>query len=123
MPDSNRRMFLRSFLGAGGLLLPLAGSNALALPVTDAAARTPVTARALPFTAECLQLRDLKREMHDRPFDGRIDGPWSRMSDQYAAIADAIAARPNPTWSDCVELAEIAWHISPKEEIVMPSGR
>ena len=68
---STRRSFLGTLgkaLGAGGLLLPWAGKGALALPADlGKAASLPVTAAPLPFSAECLQLREIKRALAALP--------------------------------------------------------
>jgi len=126
---SNRRQFLGTLgkaLGAGGLLLPWAGKGALALP-TDLgkAAGLPVTAAAMPWTAERLKLRGLKeamlqhrRETYSGRYAGKYDAActaWRLLMADYGEGAEAIATRPNPTWRDCVELAEIAWHMAQKE--------
>jgi hypothetical protein len=60
---NTRRQFfgtLGKALGAGGLLLPWSGKGALALPADlGKAAQIPLTAAPMPFSAECLQLREI----------------------------------------------------------------
>jgi hypothetical protein len=125
---SNRRQFLGTLgkaLGAGGLLLPWAGKGALALPADSLgkAAQLPVTATSLPFSREALRLREIRQELHAIHLTGRGDlygegkntqehryRPWrSLMMEHYRPLAHAIESRPEPTWTDCVELAEIIW--------------
>jgi hypothetical protein len=108
-------------------LLPWAGKGAIALP-TDLgqAARLPVTAAALPFSREGLQLRELRRALHRchvaENSEARSREWRSLAADHYRPMAHRIAARPQPTWADCVELAEICWQALDKE-MVKEEGR
>jgi hypothetical protein len=118
---STRRQFLGTLakaLGAGGLLLPWSGKGALALPADlGKAASLPVTAAALPFSAECLQLREIKRALAALPancdlyrgFPG-AKAPWyDTMSNEYHPVYARLTRRPVRSWTDCVELAEAIW--------------
>jgi hypothetical protein len=117
---SNRRQFLGTLgktLGFGGLLLPLAGKGALALPADlGQAAQLPVTAAELPFSKEAVQLRGIRRELRacflsqDTYPEGAYSRAWrSLMRDSYHPLATRVVARPASSWADCVELAEICW--------------
>ena len=121
---SNRRQFLGTLgkaLGFGGMLIPIAGKGALALPPDlGAAAGLPVRAAALPVSREGLQIRELRRVIH--ACNEEIPQTHARglrfralMTDGYRPLAEAIASRPQPTWADCVELAEICWQSMEKE--------
>ena len=46
----------------------------------------------------------------------------SLMTEQYRPLEHAIASRPHPTITDCVELAESIWHSLPKKQIPMRNG-
>jgi hypothetical protein len=109
-------------LGAGGLVLPWAGRGALALPADlGQAAHLPLTAAPMPFSADCLQLRDIKRALAALPNDsdlGHADckGPWHRMmTHEYRPAERRLYERPVKTWTDCVELAETIWAFWSKE--------
>jgi hypothetical protein len=109
---TTRRSFLGTLakaIGAGGLLLPWAGKGALALPVgLGEAAQLPVTAAPLPFSAECLHLREIKRALAALP--NVYDGRWGRMmASEYRPASERLRARPVRSWTDCVELAETIW--------------
>ena len=131
-PNSRRRFLgtLGKAIGAGGLLLPWAGKGALALPADlGAAASLPVTAAPLPFSVEALRLREIRDAMHrihmTRGTAGQDERSreWcSLMVDHYAPAARTIAARAEPTMTDCVELAEIIWHYLPKEQVQVRKG-
>ena len=131
---TTRRQFfgtLGKALGAGGLLLPWGGKGALALP-TDLgkAAQLPVTAAPMPFSTECLELRQLRRQLLDcrlrqsqdrQPLDD-YQRDWRTVMDHYGATAGVLSRRPATSWGHVVELAEIAWHFAPKEEIADSDG-
>ncbi|HEY7550650.1 MAG TPA: hypothetical protein VH913_14180 [Hyphomicrobiaceae bacterium] len=116
---SSRRQFLSTLgkaLGAGGLLLPWSGKGALALPADlGAAAALPVKTAPLPFSAEALELRRIRRAlraiyMEPGPGPGGPGTPWyDTIMDEYRPIEQRMAARPVRTWADCVELAEAIW--------------
>ena len=118
---SNRRQFLGTLgkaLGAGGLLLPWAGKGALALPADlGKAAQLPVTATALPFSPEALQLRQIRRELracylgqHDYSDNDTYSRAWrDLMRNQYHPLVEQVVRRPAATWTHCVELAEVCW--------------
>jgi|KBSSwiStaDraftv2_1062776.scaffolds.fasta_scaffold60724_4 hypothetical protein len=117
---STRRAFLGTLgkaLGAGGLLLPLAGKGALALPADlGKAAALPVTAAPLTFSAECLQLREIKRALAALPLDIQGGPRWRRMmTEEYAPVKQSLCARRVRSWTDCVELAEVIWAFWEKE--------
>jgi hypothetical protein len=136
--NSSRRRFLGTLgkvLGAGGLLLPWAGRGALAL-TTDLgkAAQLPVTAAPLPFSADTLRLRDIKRALHalrtndcrrglrwrfaaEPPYYGDYSARWILMKTQeYNPVQERLAARPVRSWTDCVELAEAIWTFWTKQD-------
>lgn len=112
---STRRAFLGTLgkaLGAGGVLLPLAGKGALALPADlGKAAALPLTAAPMPFSPECLQLREIKRALHALPQTYEPDGGAWRcmMVGEYKPAVNRLCARPVRSWADCVELAETIW--------------
>ena len=118
---SNRRQFLGNLLKGltGGALLPLAGGGAVSLTDPAAAAALPATLGPMQLSREALQLRELRRELHRlymRPHSEARDMRWrALMTEHYRPTADAIASRPNPTWADCVELAEAIWQTLQKE--------
>jgi hypothetical protein len=134
---STRRQFLGTLgkaLGAGGVLLPWAGKGALALPVDlGTAAALPVTATPLRVSAEMLRLRDIRHELHEiylsMPSDfPRLERPdelgnrcgrskaWREvMRGHYRPTEAQIIGRKNPTWRDCVEIAEVCIHTATRE--------
>jgi hypothetical protein len=117
MSEPARRVFLRSALGAGGLLLPWRGSGALALADPGAAARLPVVAAPLPVSEAGLEVRNIVRAMQERPRDAdyhSLNANWRALRHLYVPWAEAVLNRPARSWSDCVEIAEIAWHWHPK---------
>ena len=119
---STRRAFLGTLgkaLGAGGVLLPWAGKGALALPADlGKAASLPVMPTPLPISAEMLQLREARRELHNiylwpnefRDHEGRNKAWRDVMRHKHEPTAQLILGRKNPTWSDCMEIAEVALH-------------
>jgi hypothetical protein len=125
---SSRRQFLTTLgkaLGAGGVLLPLAGKGTLAISEPAKAAQIPVSAAPMPWSPECLELRQLKQRMlkhqvakysgHYGRDHERACTAWRLLMCDYGDVAETIAARPNPTWRDATELAEIAWHMAHKQ--------
>jgi hypothetical protein len=118
---SIRRAFLGTLgkaLGAGGLLLPWSGKGALALLADlGKAGSLPVTAAPLPFSAECLQLREIKRALAALPANcdlyGGLPGaktPWyDTMANEYHPMYARLTRRLVRSWTDCVELAEAVW--------------
>ena len=123
---STRRQFLGTLgkaLGAGGLLLPWSGKGALALPADlGKAASLPVTAAPLPFSPECLQLREIKRALAALPVNCDYLGfpgtkkPWrDTMTNEYRPMEARLTRRPVRSWIDCVELAETIWAIWEKD--------
>jgi hypothetical protein len=119
---STRRQFLGTLgkaLGAGGLLLPLAGKGALALPAElGKAAQLPLTPAAIPLSSEFLQFREVWRELHhiylSTPEDYTLttrDAAWRDvMRNKCMPLGERIIGRKNPTWQDCREIAEICLH-------------
>jgi len=125
---ADRRQFLGTLgkaLGLGGLLIPISGTGALALPADlGKAAGVPVRATALPISREGLQLRELRRAVHavhlgsqstHRERLERAIRYHALMVDDYGPLAMSVTARAQPTWADCVELAEICWQGLAKE--------
>ena len=111
---NNRRQFLGALSRA--LLLPVAGSGAVAFADPAKAASIPMmTAAPLPFSADCLQLRSIKRALAALPENSDIGSPgqkgrWYRMqTEEYHPIKMRVSTRPVTSWTDCVELAEIIW--------------
>ena len=104
------------------MILPWAGKGALALPAyLGKAAQLPLTAAPLPFSPECLQLRQIKRALNaippeasrGHPFPG---GPWRvMMINEYGPAKEQLVRRPVRSWTDCVELAENIWAFWAKE--------
>ena len=122
---STRRHFLGTLgkaLGAGGLLLPWSGKGALALPADlGEAAKLPVTAAPMPFSAEALHLREIRRAMAAVPVPTNHPGgpgcPWYEISTkEYLPAETRLARRPVRSWTDCVELAETIWAFRQKDE-------
>jgi len=107
-------------IGAGGLLLPGAGKGALALPAgLGDAAKLPVITASLPFSKEALQLRHIRDALHDISSardNARSQREWRPLMIEAHEWERAIWSRPNPTWADCVELAEICWHYMGKAQ-------
>lgn len=116
---STRRHFLGTLgkaLGASGLLLPLAGKGALALPVDlGKAAQLPLAPAAIPLSPEFLQHREVWRELHgiylsteeDYTLTTRAAAWRDVMQNKCAPLRAQIVERKNPTWQDCREIAEI----------------
>jgi hypothetical protein len=113
---STRRAFLGTLgklLGAGGVLLPVAGKGALALPADlGKAAALPVARTPLPVSPQLLQLREIRLELHDiylwdqSPTRGVS---WRHvMQTKHNPVVAEIVGRRKATWADCVEIAEIA---------------
>jgi hypothetical protein len=117
----NRRQFLGALTKAlgGGLLLPLGGRSAVAFVEPEAVAKTPVKMSPLPMTPEGLRLRELRRILHHlnrEEHSPERTREWrSLMVEHYRPTCLQIASRTQPTWADCVELAEIIWSGLAKE--------
>jgi hypothetical protein len=122
---SNRRQFLGTLgkaLGAGTFFLPWSGKGALALPADlGAAAKLPVKSAPLPFSAETVEMRRIKRALYtirvaNQPGTGGPGCPWyETMVHKYRPIERRLTNRPVRTWADCVELAEAIWTFWEKE--------
>lgn len=127
---ANRRGFLSNLgkaLGAGGLLLPVGGTGAFSLPADlGQAAGVPVTRAKLQFSPEAIELRRIRDRLHEIHLSRTVrpdTGLWFKtMTKEYRPLAQTIRSRPNPTWADCVELAEHLWHILPKKTQVLERG-
>lgn len=126
---SNRRQFLGTLgkaLGASGLLLPWAGKGALAIPDLGKAASLPVAAAKLPLSREALLLRNIRRQLHDlrgKEHSKARSEEWRALVvDHYRPVAARVAEREEPTFADCVELAEIIWRGLAKEEREQSDG-
>jgi hypothetical protein len=115
---STRRAFLGTLgklLGAGGVLLPVAGKGALALPADlGKAAALPVAPAPLPASPQLLQLREIRRELHGIYLwdnSKTRTAAWRDvMVNKHTPTAAQIVGRKNPTWQDCVEIAEVCLH-------------
>jgi hypothetical protein len=119
---TTRRRFLGTLgkaLGAGGLLLPWTGKGALALPADlGKAAELPVAPATPPISSELLQLREVRRALHDcylRQHD--YPSPSAYQQDWFDLFVHSaqpleweIVSRRKVTWSDCTEIAEVAMH-------------
>ena len=110
---SNRRQFLGSL--ARGLLLPL-GGGAVALAEPAKAAGLQITQGALPLSADALLLRSLKRDLrrvhetqNDYPSLAARTEDWRALMRQVTPVERRIQERPAKSWTDVVELAEVAW--------------
>jgi hypothetical protein len=104
----------RQFFGTLGraLLLPMAGTGAVAFAEPSKAAALSIKDAALPFSAECLELRQIKRALAALPRNSNsgMDGPWYQMRvNEYGPVRDRLVARQAPSWTACVELAELIW--------------
>ena len=116
---STRRAFLGTLgkaLGAGGVLLPLAGKGALALPADlGKAAALPVTPVAMPLSPQFLQLREVREALHQcylwpndyLSMDARQKEWRDLMVNEHKPLEAEIVGRKKPTWKDCREIAEI----------------
>lgn len=128
----NRRSLLTTLgkaFGASGLILSSGRSGALALSANlDAAASLPLVPATLPVSPELVHWRALVDDQY--AFRLRMRGRQTLAScDEYyrrsmviRGVNEQIAGREHRTWADCVELAEICWHIMPKEEAPSPLG-
>ena len=111
--QNNRRQFLGSL--ARGLLLPI-GGGALALADPTKAAGLQITQGPLPLSAEALQLRSLKRDLRrccesqdSYPSLDAYGWAWREIRNEINPLEERILERPAASWTDCVELAEVAW--------------
>lgn len=121
----NRRSLLTTLgkaFGAGGLILSSGRAGALALPTNlDAAASLPLTTAALPVSPDLIEWRGLVDGQHAFRLRTRARQTLGTHHEYYMRsleirdVSDRIAAREHKTWADCVELAELCWHIMPKE--------
>ena len=108
---NTRRHFLGTLgkaFGAGGLLLPLAGKGALALPVElGNAAQLPLIPAAIPLSPEFLKFREVWRELHHIYLSEEEDehsraAAWrDMMHNRCAPLRAQIVGRRQPTWQDC----------------------
>jgi hypothetical protein len=140
MENLSRRSLLRlSGYLTGGLVLPLAGTKALALVNPGQAETVAVTPVAMPVSDDLATFRALAREYSDLRYETWYGGkrprgitdqeivdtilsPSRRRVDSQAAM---ILQRSAPSWGDVGELAEIAWLAAPKDDcpIRRPSGQ
>lgn len=121
----NRRGLLTSLgkaFGAGGLILSSGRAGALVLPSNlEAAASLPLSSAALPVSADLIELRGLVDDQHAFRLNSRGRQTLGTHHEYYTRsleirdVSDRIAEREHKTWADCVELAELCWHIMPKE--------
>src|SRR5262245_42635921 len=126
--EPSRRTFLRfgsALAAAGGLLLPFSGGGAIALPDIGEAANLRVSQGPLPVSADLLECRRLLEEcaapdlfvrpsLSDRENERRKQR-YRTLRGDYNLSAYRILSRQVRTWSDCAEVAEIAWERAPKE--------
>lgn len=132
MENISRRSLLRlSGYLTGGLVLPFAGTKALALINPADAEAIAVRPTTMPVSNDLLQFRSLTREYirirHDtwedwhtgaRSWESQqaaVDESITPAVRHYEAAAMAIVARPVTSWADIGELAEIAWAVAPKD--------
>jgi hypothetical protein len=123
MSNTDRRSFLRGGLRTTlglGLVLPWQGGGALALP--DIGSALSAEAVSLPVSAECLDLRQIKRELASThlaqttlSYDER-NRRWTHLWGRHHAVAQVLYDRPVRNWSQVSELAEVAWFHAQKEE-------
>jgi hypothetical protein len=109
----NRRQFLGSL--ARGLLLPI-GGGAVALAEPAKAAGLQITQGALPLSADAVRLRALRRDMrrcvesqNDYPSPDAYRWAWREIRAEVNPLEERIQKRPATSWTDCLELAELAW--------------
>jgi hypothetical protein len=107
--QNNRRQFLGSL--ARGLLLPI-GGGALTLADPVKAAGLQITQGPLPLSADAMRLRSLKRDLR-RCCVSQDDYPslsaYGEITYEISPLEKRIQQRPATSWTDCVELAEVAW--------------
>lgn len=128
----SRRSFLRlSGYLSGGLVLPLAGTKAIALTNPAQADAVDVAPVAMPVSDDLVRLRSLARgysrlrrltwdnhrrgipkDKSEREIVETIIQPEHQRVERQAA---AMIARPCSSWADVGELAEIAWLAAPKD--------
>lgn len=131
MENVSRRSLLRlSGYLTGGLVLPIAGTKALALVNPGQAESVAVAPVAMPVSNELATFRAIAREYSDLRYETWYGGnrprgmtdqeivdtilvPSRRRVDSQAAV---IMQRPAPSWGDVGELAEIAWLAAPKDD-------
>jgi len=70
-----------------------------------------------------VRLREIRRELHSIYLDASDDrgAAWRDvMRNKHEPTAELIIGRKRPTWSDCVEIAEVALHrmyrLGPREK-------
>lgn len=133
MTDFSRRSILRgglrTALGAGGLMLPFAGSKALTFAEPAAAAELAVIQTSFPVSADLVRYRAMLREHEEWRLEATIARAFSheppavlaeevgQRRSLYEGQAGAIMARPVQSWGDVAELAEIAWEAAPKHRV------
>ena len=111
--QNNRRQFLGSL--ARGLLLPI-GGGVVALAEPAKAAALQITQGPLPLSADAMRLRSLKRDLRrccesqdDYPSLAAYGDAWREIRREISPLEEGIQQRPATSWTDCVELAEVAW--------------
>jgi hypothetical protein len=111
--QNNRRQFLGSL--ARGLLLPV-GGGVVALAEPAKAAALQITQLPLPLSADAMRLRSLKRDLRrccesqdDHPSLAAYGEAWREIRREISPLEERIQQRPATSWTDCVELAEVAW--------------
>ena len=128
MSETSRRGFLSGGLRAavataGGVLLPMKVGTALAFPNLDAIPNIPVLARGFGPSAELLELRQIiARQWESQRLGlgregypaGHRGGIWMECQNEYARVACEILDRPERTWSNVAEIAEVCWRAHPK---------
>jgi hypothetical protein len=111
--QNNRRQFLGSL--ARGLLLPI-GGGVVALAEPAKAAALQITQGPLPLSVDAMRLRSLKRDLRrccesqdDYPSLAAYGDAWRDIRREINPLEERIQRRPATSWTDCVELAEVAW--------------
>jgi hypothetical protein len=110
---NNRRQFLGSL--ARGLLLPI-GGGAVALAEPAKAAALQITQGPLPLSVDAMRLRSLKRDLRrccesqdDYPSLSAYGDAWREITYEISPLEKRIQQRPATSWTDVVELAEVAY--------------
>jgi hypothetical protein len=80
------------------------------------AAGLQITQGPLPLSADAMRLRSLKRDLRrccesqdDYPSLAAYGEAWREIRREISPLEERIQQRPATSWTDCVELAEVAW--------------
>jgi prolyl oligopeptidase PreP (S9A serine peptidase family) len=107
------------------------GRRLFSFPNVAALPDIPVIAKGFAPSAECLELRQIKRELtashlaQEQLGYEESNRRWAALWHRHDAVAQVLYDRPVRTWSQVSEFAEIAWLHAQKEEEEMgdPSWR